>query len=55
MAMVDPDLFADLKKLLGPECLSLEAADLDRHSYDCWPVAVKWQRQERLAPNRKSR
>ena len=47
MARVDPDLFADLKKLLGPECLSLEAADLDRHSYDCWPVAVKWQRQER--------
>jgi alkyldihydroxyacetonephosphate synthase len=36
---------AGLTHLLGPHAVSTEGSDLELHSYDAWPVAVKWHQQ----------
>jgi len=36
---------AELRTVIAPERVSTGEADLDVHSYDCWPVAVKWRQQ----------
>ena len=36
---------AELRTVIAPERVSTSEADLDVHSYDCWPVAVKWRQQ----------
>lgn len=38
---------AQLRGLLGSGVVSARARDLSRHSYDAWPVAVKWRRQHK--------
>jgi alkyldihydroxyacetonephosphate synthase len=40
--------FDDLKRVVSPECLSFKPADLADHSYDWWPVAAKWRRQNKM-------
>jgi len=36
---------AELTRLLGSHAVSTDDADLEMHSYDAWPVAVKWHQQ----------
>jgi alkyldihydroxyacetonephosphate synthase len=37
--------YVGLERLLDPDRLSFHVSDIDAHSYDCWPVAVKWHQQ----------
>ena len=34
-----------LSAVIAPDRITVNGADLDAHSYDWWPVAVKWRRQ----------
>ncbi len=43
--MAEQNKFEGLEKVISVERLSDNAADLDRHSSDWWPVAAKWRRQ----------
>lgn len=38
-------LWQELAELIGPECVSRQADDLDFHGYDVWPAAAKWKLQ----------
>jgi alkyldihydroxyacetonephosphate synthase len=40
-----PGWIAELTQLLGRWALSTDGADLELHSCDAWPVAVKWRQQ----------
>jgi alkyldihydroxyacetonephosphate synthase len=46
-----PDWTGELELLLGPGMVSTGSDDVDLHSFDAWPVAVKW-RQQRKRPIR---
>jgi alkyldihydroxyacetonephosphate synthase len=44
-----PAWIGELEELLGPGVVSVRSDDLDLHSFDAWPLAVKW-RQQRKRP-----
>ena len=46
--MANQTKFDDLKTVIAPECLSQDPDDLALHSYDWWPVAIKWRQQDKM-------
>ncbi len=40
-----PSWVGQLSTVIAPERITIGSADLDAHSYDWWPMAVKWRQQ----------
>jgi alkyldihydroxyacetonephosphate synthase len=43
--MITPEVIHELKALLGDDAIYTSADEINRHSYDAWPLAVKWRQQ----------
>jgi alkyldihydroxyacetonephosphate synthase len=43
--MQNEAIWKELKTLLGPQALIQSQEELDAHSYDIWPAAIKWKMQ----------
>jgi alkyldihydroxyacetonephosphate synthase len=42
------DLASEIAKILGrPEAVDISATAIQEHSYDCWPISIKWRQQKR--------